>query len=70
MWWRQLVAACRGGSNFQGFLVTSLPYFSHFASLANLLGTSSQAHQLKLAMSLKAVKSLFLLSVELYRNFT
>ena len=34
----------------QGCLVTSLLYFSQLASPANLLGTSSQAHQL--AMSL------------------
>ena len=45
-----------------GFL---LALFFAFASPhpANLLGTSSQAHQL--AMSLKAVKSQFLSSVEL-----
>ena len=44
------MATRRGGSHFQGCLVTSLPYFSHLASPANLLGTSSQAHQLVMSL--------------------
>ena len=44
--WRcQLAASRKGGSRFQGCLVTSLPYFLHLASPANLnlLGTWSPA---------------------------
>ena len=46
VWQCQLMAAGRGGSHFQGCLVTSLPYYLHLASPTNLLGTSSQGHQL------------------------
>ena len=46
----QLAAAGRGVSRFQGCLITSLPYFSHLASPANLLGPSSQAHQLAMTL--------------------
>ena len=51
VWRCQLAAAGRGGSRFQGCLVTSFAVFFTVGLPANLLGTSSQAHQL--AMSLK-----------------
>ena len=43
-----------GGSRFQGCLVTSFAVFCTIGLPANLLGTSSQAHQL--AMSLNVAK--------------
>ena len=46
----QLAAVRRGGSRFWGCLVTSLPYFLHLAFPANLLGPSSQAHQLVISL--------------------
>ena len=45
-----------GGSRFQGCLATSFAVFVTVGLPANLLGTSSQAHQL--AMSLTSVKIL------------
>ena len=50
--WRRMCSL--GGSRFQGCLVTSFAIFFTAGLPANLLGTSSQAHQL--AMSLNAAK--------------
>ena len=57
VWRCQLAAAGRGGSRFQGCLVTSFAVFFTVGLPANLLGTSSQAHQLAMSLTIIGEKT-------------
>ena len=69
VWWCKLAAVGRGGSRFQGCLGYLLALF-----FANLLGTSSQAHQLAMSLTLSLLSMLTSFNLfqapESYKNVT